>query len=916
MQLLWCNMYPQSELDNYKLQVDLLQEKLKQSEENRQQLQKELQQILLRRSEHDKSVRTKLRQKYQSFLDEQERRNERNQMLMQMLERIDEQSAALSARSERLKGMKLQYERYFAKLMQTQPVRCIQNATVTTGVGAEVMSMQTTMPAAAQIPVLLPAVAPQLPTTVQPTTTERRSDTTAAGVAAATPTQPTTGGLEAIAATQSAALTPRMWTFAMATPTPAGLLLTGGAPTAAMGSAPLQPATTPFEFVQYPLGYGAMQQQQPLQMAYASPMGPVTFGSRFTLPQCYGAEMSENPLNRTNTTEEKLPGKSPNTAREVSAMQKQRLAKQSDATTQRGEGIEGGSEDEEKSKASQIPEHLPADEQLEQEQHSGQPMSDKHTETQVTTASGAPLDSTSDVTRSMSEVKLEDDDDSVRSYVPYTGWKDETNKPKFNAKASERLEETFTKPETQLNATNTRQKLGPVKLHTAEEHRRKFAEIENKYGIADETNDMEDENPLQEYKPFSEIIKETNAREQQPPVVEVSDNNSWQSHSGSMEYTPKPSTSSTSTEQKPVSIDNIENAIYGELVNPQLDDSTPPTVRTAAHGFFTELLGQQEPANSDEISGNQHENTTTKDAIETQNLPANADNMGYANYSTSIDGTEAADVNAAAESYQNEPPNQATYDAANSDYYQQSAAAERAYDGAEVTNAYAEYPTDQTADLNAARGDAKQQLQEQQQQQQQQQEYTQQDYENYDATQYGNYDPNAYPGYIYDEATGQYVVDPQYVAPEGSAAEGVYATQEYQSGQGQEVSYAYEDNAYAAAAPTATDEGSASATPTTAEVANVPPPELQQEPTPEPAVTEPVAPPTTGEPKVLKPTSILSTADKLAAQNEAQKKKKRVNFVDSSETDDSSSAAKLPAAGAVGNESDFDFSSGAETSAG
>ncbi|XP_036342338.1 uncharacterized protein LOC118751624 [Rhagoletis pomonella] len=424
---------------------------------------------------------------------------------------------------------------------------------------------------------------------------------------------------------------------------------------------------------------------------------------------------------------------------------------------------------------------------------------------------------------------------------------------------------------------------------------------------------MEDEIPLQEYKPFSEIIKETNAREQQPPVVEVSDNNSWQSHSGSVEYTPKPSTSSTSAEQKPVSIDNIENAIYGELVNPQLDDSTPPTVRTAAHGFFTELLGQQEPANSDEISGNQHENTTTKDAIETQNLPANADNMGYANYSTSIDGTEAAEVKAAAESYQNEPQNQATYDTANSEYYQQAAAAERAYDGAEATNAYAEYPTNQTADLNAARGDANQQLQEQQQQQQ---EYTQQDYENYDATQYGNYDPNAYPGYIYDEATGQYVVDPQYVAPEGSTAEGVYASQEYQGGQGQEVSYAYEDNAYAAAAPTAADDGSASATLTTAEVANVPPPELQLEPTPEPVVTEPVAPPTTSEPKVLKPTSILSTADKLAAQNEAQKKKKRVNFVDSSETDDSSSAAKLPAAGAVGNESDFDFSSGAETSAG
>jgi len=94
------------------------------------------------------------------------------------------------------------------------------------------------------------------------------------------------------------------------------------------------------------------------------------------------------------------------------------------------------------------------------------------------------------------------------------------------------------------------------------------------------------------------------------------------------------------------------------------------------------------------------------------------------------------------------------------------------------------------------------------------------------------------------------------------------------------------------------------------------------------AAAEPPAPLATSKP--LKPTSILSTTDKQAAPNDAQqqqlKKKKRVNFVDSSETDDSSSAkptqaanpgpsaapspATPPAAG--GSESDFDFSTGSE----
>lgn len=55
----------------------------------------------------DKSVRQKTRQKYAEFLEEQTKRNERNKKLVAMLERIDEQTAAMSQRSERLKMMKV-----------------------------------------------------------------------------------------------------------------------------------------------------------------------------------------------------------------------------------------------------------------------------------------------------------------------------------------------------------------------------------------------------------------------------------------------------------------------------------------------------------------------------------------------------------------------------------------------------------------------------------------------------------------------------------------------------------------------------------------------------------------------------------------------------------------------------------------
>ncbi|XP_053948624.1 uncharacterized protein LOC128857079 [Anastrepha ludens] len=955
MQLLWSNMYPQSELDNYKLQVDLLQEKLKQSEENRQQLQKELQHILQRRSEHDKSARAKIRQKYQSFLDEQERRNERNQLLMQMLERIDQQSTALSARSERLKMMKLQYERYFAKLMQAQPVRCIQNVGVTSGSTAEVMPMSA-VPTAAPIPVLLPAVATQTPNAMLPTAT------TGGEAAAAAPSiQPMAATMEAVtAAAQSAALTPRMWTFAMATPTTAGLLLTG-APTAAMGAAPLQSTVAPF--LQYPLGYGSLfqqplQQQQQLQMSFAGVPTATTRSvgviNRADFPQSCDVEKTENPLSglrKYGTTENSNAIDATETtalqmlsipACETGATPKQQQAKQYEHSPQDASSIDARPEEKVGYAVPPAEAHISPRELTEfpaldkqSEHQSDFNTSIKTTEYPAAGATTEPSFTTSEVLNSNSDIQLEDAN-SPEDSMSYAKLNDDYEIPKLDAPTSGSSEETFNNPRSFLSSTNSWQKKGPATLNTAEEHMRKFAEIDQKYGTADTvaysqgSSNVDNNAALTEFKRFSEIInpKQKGTEEAPPKALENVDNQSWQSHSGSMEYTPKPTTSNTSALPKQVSIDNIENAIYGELVNPQINEA--PTLSSTAQGFFTELLGQQEPSEvSDSLqeSSAKEQQNASADGVEVPTLSATTDNMpmGYANYNPSIDGNEASQMsteqftNDVNNSNVNDPQNQTPYDTPNPDLYQQPIPTEGAYGNVETGNEYSDYKTNQAADTIAGNSSSDQQLQEQPQ------DYTQQDYGNYDASQYGNYDPNAYPGYIYDQVTGQYIADPNYVAAEGSNAEAAYATQDYseqlpqeqlnyQSSQGQEANYAYEDNTYGTTAPVTPQNAEVSATPATADVATLPAPEPDT--TPAPAPIESVAePPPTSTPKVLKPTSILSTAEKHAAQTDAQKKKKRVNFVDSSETDDSSSA-KLPGPGAVGSESDFDFSSGAETSGG
>ncbi|EDW80862.2 uncharacterized protein Dwil_GK11755 [Drosophila willistoni] len=334
-----------------------------------------------------------------------------------------------------------------------------------------------------------------------------------------------------------------------------------------------------------------------------------------------------------------------------------------------------------------------------------------------------------------------------------------------------------------------------------------------------------------------------------------------------------------------LSIENIENAIYGERLTAAAATHPPPT-----QGLLENLV-------TNKRTSEKGERERERNAADTA-VAGLAEPLDYGQYETAGYSEPMEPIYASIDSNQ-QPAVEAVPTPA-------AAAA-----GATVEPLYSEIgnPTDYQqygAEGNAAASVAAETAASEASVSAQ--EYSNIDYGNYETDQYAaaGYDPNAYPGYIYDEATGQYIADPN-AGP--YAADGSYAGQEYDANVAN-----YDYNAYAeqqqqqqqqqqllgeqqegypmtentnnqlqtemeSSQPPATTTPPAIATPTNSNEATV------------------SSPPVAASKPPVKPTSILSSTDKQVPTNDAQqqlKKKKRVNFVDSSETDDSSSAKPAP----------------------
>ncbi|PSN52340.1 hypothetical protein C0J52_11419 [Blattella germanica] len=88
-----------------------LQEKLRRSEEERLQLEEKFT-LLMRACRDEEEARlNNLRERYENFLDEEKQRRERNDRILQTLDRIESRAAILTAKSERLRLLRVRTEK-------------------------------------------------------------------------------------------------------------------------------------------------------------------------------------------------------------------------------------------------------------------------------------------------------------------------------------------------------------------------------------------------------------------------------------------------------------------------------------------------------------------------------------------------------------------------------------------------------------------------------------------------------------------------------------------------------------------------------------------------------------------------------------------------------------------------------------
>ncbi|KAH8306276.1 hypothetical protein KR018_005875 [Drosophila ironensis] len=813
-----------------------------------------------------------------------------------MLERIDEQTAAMSQRSERLKMMKLQYQMYFAKLVQNQTLRCIQ---------------QTTTPAPAAggaIPVLLQPQATQ-PTLVNPPQAS-----------------------------------PQPWTFAMATPTQAGMVLTpqfAHAPAPAAVPVPVAtPAQPPLQSMAMAANAAACHHPVYYPELFGGSGVPLATSNLFDLRATLRAFDNEN-ADLPERMQPHLTGD----------YQAQVLAAAGAPST--GGSHESGGARQLSSTSSTLATSSLTFDKLPKTSSSltltelpvttpNAPTTGVATITEAAAATATAVATTAarQEARGMPQEEATEADldawtNSRVSKVEYE--KSPTvvghNEPVQQQQQQQQQQHDFEAYFGELKIDEPWQEPRVVAASTARplEDKRPLnvrgSEASGKVGI---TNDL-----LDEVRASRAALERAAAA-----VDEQLARGNQLSPPGSQD----PSGSMPAASQPGVSIENIENAIYGERLTGTGTGTAPApasaSVSVPTQGFFENLVTNNTGPTDvqQELELVQHQVDASEAAGHYGQYDAGG---GYSESSEPI----YASIDSNNQQHQQQQQQQQPLQQSNTvpveplyseignpaDYTQGYATDASATDAASPTAAPATVAPAMPEVAASGGGDPSGEPQ----------EYSNIDYGNYEAGQYAaGYDPNvAYPGYIYDEATGQYIADPnaaQY------AADGGYGGQEYDASGVQNYDYsAYEQQQQ--------QQQQEELHPQQQEPPEVYPVAESSQEVPEvvepgPAAgaagAEPPNPGTSPNPKpTVKPTSILSTAtDKQAAPNDAQqqqqKKKKRVNFVDSSETDDSSSAkvspptaappatppAPMPSGGGGGgggaagggSESDFDFSTGSE----
>ncbi|KAF7280200.1 hypothetical protein GWI33_006304 [Rhynchophorus ferrugineus] len=106
--------------DYYRRFVDL-QEKLKKSEEQRFVMEKKFNDMVLVAKEEEQMHYRRLRSQYKKFLEEDRKRQSRNEQIIRNLERVETRISMLSAKTERIDELRKQYQIYLQRMCEHRP---------------------------------------------------------------------------------------------------------------------------------------------------------------------------------------------------------------------------------------------------------------------------------------------------------------------------------------------------------------------------------------------------------------------------------------------------------------------------------------------------------------------------------------------------------------------------------------------------------------------------------------------------------------------------------------------------------------------------------------------------------------------------------------------------------------------------
>ncbi|XP_050311189.1 uncharacterized protein LOC126746834 [Anthonomus grandis grandis] len=107
-----------TKLEEYYQKFVDLQEKLKKSEEQRFLLEMKFNDLVQVAKEEEQAHYKKLRAQYKRFLEEDKKRQERNERIIRNLERIETRISMLSAKTERINMLRRQYQQFLSRIAQ------------------------------------------------------------------------------------------------------------------------------------------------------------------------------------------------------------------------------------------------------------------------------------------------------------------------------------------------------------------------------------------------------------------------------------------------------------------------------------------------------------------------------------------------------------------------------------------------------------------------------------------------------------------------------------------------------------------------------------------------------------------------------------------------------------------------------